>query len=147
MGFGHRVFFIEEDERVVRIPTARFTRIYDGIEALPAYAGQRVRCADVMIQLEDRRFTGWYREWYYFLPFDDSGRVDRDEVLRGAALAMDAHPLLPGEREADGGRSNVVDLRSRFAKVRLEHEVRWQPGHRLRKQLLDLALGRRPSGR
>lgn len=147
MGFGQRVFFIEDGDRVVRVPSARFTRIYDGIEPLPAYAGQRVRCADIMVQLEDRRLTGWYREWYYLLPFDDTGRVDRDEVLRGAALALDAHPLLPCEREERDARSNVVDSRSRFAQARLKAEVRWQPGHRLRQQILDWALGRKRSVR
>lgn len=145
MGFGHRMFLIVDGDRIIRIPSARFGRIYDGDEMLPEYAGQRVRCADIMIQLEERRLTGWYREWYYLLPFDRTGRVDRDEVLRGAALAMDANPLLlhTDQRVED---SNVVDSRGRFAKARLTHEHRWEPGHQLRKHLLDLALGRQRRG-
>ena len=110
---------------------------------MPEYAGQRVRCADVMVELEDRRLTGWYREWYYLLPFDSAGKVDRDESMRGAVLAMEANPLFLESVGDAEERSNVVSARGRFARAQLAHQFRWEPGHRLRQQILDVALGRK----
>ena len=143
MGFGHRVFLVDEQDVLRRVPSAKLERMYNGQESLPEFAGQRVRCADVMVELENRVLTGWYREWYYLLPFDSTGKVDRDESMRGAVLAMEANPLFLGPSGDDAERSNVVSARGRFAKVQLAHQFRWEPGHRLRQQILDLALGRK----
>lgn len=143
MGFGHRVFLVYEQDVLRRVPSAKFERMYNGQESLPEYAGQRVRCADVMVELENRALTGWYREWYYLLPFDTAGKVDRGESMRGARLAMEAAPnLIPWFTTGDE-RSNVVSAHGRFAKVRLAHEFGWEPGHRLCQQILDIALGRK----
>ncbi|MBI4863367.1 MAG: hypothetical protein HY815_24340 [Candidatus Riflebacteria bacterium] len=149
MGFGHRFFFVEDGDRIVRIPATRFQRIHDGKETLPGYAGQRVRCAHVMVQLEGRLLTGWYREWYFLLPFDGTGKVDRDEELRGVGLVMEATPLALSflEDNRDHKHSNVVQARGKFAKMQLDNEFRWTPGQQLRKHLLDLALGRQPRRR
>lgn len=147
MGFGNRYFFIEDDDRIVRIPTARYERIYDSQEKLPEYAGRRVRCAHVMVQLEGRELTGLYQEWYYLLPFDVTGGVDRNEDLRGVGLVMEAMPFpipsIVGESRRE--IANVVDAQSKFAKRELDALFRWEPDVRLRIKILDLALGRKPA--
>lgn len=96
-----------------------------------------------MVELENRVLTGWYREWYYLLPFDICGKVDRDETMRGAVLAMRAAPGLGFDASTSDDPPNVISASGRFAKARLAHEFRWEPGHRLRQEILDLALGRK----
>lgn len=147
MGLGLRIYFIVEGDRIIPVPKAKYLRVYSRSEALRQNAGTRIRCAEIAVDLENRTPTGWYREVYHLLPFDDDGLVDREETFRGVHLALDAAPPLLSSQEPEGDGSNIVPARGRFAKAQLDHQFRWQPGHRLRQQILDLALGRRRSVR
>lgn len=142
MGLGLRIYFILDGDRIVPMPQAKYLRVYDRSEALRQFAGVRIRCAEIAVDLENRAPTGRYREVYHLLPFDDDGLVDRKETFRGVHLALDAAPPLLSSQEPEGG-SNIIPARGRFAKAQLDHQFRWQPGHRLRQQILDLALGRK----
>ena len=50
MSIGVRVMFVGGD-RIIRVPLRRFDRLFDRNfnEAMPEYAGQRVRCAMVYV--------------------------------------------------------------------------------------------------
>jgi hypothetical protein len=49
MGFGFRVFLIDEEDKIIRIPTSRFDKIRnrDSKEALIQYKDSRIRYAMV----------------------------------------------------------------------------------------------------
>jgi len=88
MSIGIRVMFVDGD-RIIRVPLRRFDRLFDRDlnEAMPEYAGQRVRCAMVYVELADRKPVEVVRIDYMVLPLDPEGRVDADLQSRKLMLA------------------------------------------------------------
>jgi len=142
MGFSMRTFFID-GETILPVPQARLERLLDGEESLPEHAGQQIQVADIVVEIAKRQPIGSVRESYYWLPFDGSGFVDKSALLEHASVALEATlgpALLPSEDARD---DTVVRASARFAERRLKETIRWEPGHRLRKRILELALGKR----
>lgn len=56
MGIGIRVFLIDDNDSLQRLPLARLERLlhFDRRESLHLYAGKRVRCAMVVVEVEGR---------------------------------------------------------------------------------------------
>ncbi|HBF42304.1 MAG TPA: hypothetical protein DDW42_01500 [Desulfobacteraceae bacterium] len=75
MSFSFRIYFIDEDDKIRRIPQTRFERIHDRDpkELLSEYKNSRIRYAEVIFQLENRKpisiarrqFTGAGRKALY----------------------------------------------------------------------------------
>ncbi len=57
MGFGMRIFLIDEDDKIKRIPVTRFQRIHEGDpkESLLEYKNSRIRFAEIVLKLENRK--------------------------------------------------------------------------------------------
>ncbi len=81
MCLGLRLYIVSDDDSLVRIPWARYERMVnrDPKERLPRYAGQRVRCVEVVLELEKREPIAIRRINYSLLKFDAHGRVDAIE--------------------------------------------------------------------
>lgn len=142
MGFSMRTFFID-GETILPVPRARFERVLYGDESLPEYAGQQIQVAEVSVELAKREPTGAFHESYYWLPFDGSGFADKSALLEHASVALEA-TLGPSLQPSEGAKYDtvVVQASARFAARRLKETIRWEPGHRLRKRILELALGK-----
>jgi hypothetical protein len=118
---GLRIFIIDDDDTPRRLSVARFDRLNRGDpgERLPEYAGRRMRCAIVILELEERRPLAIARIDQALLSFDAEGRIDADEQLRQARLAVETLSLpiepLPG----------VIEAGDRFARRRYAHEFKW----------------------
>ena len=100
MGVGFRIFIIDDDDSIKRLPQTRYERLLrrDHQECFPRYAGKRVRCAEAAVQLVNRKPAAILRIVYLVLSFDAEGRIDLAEKRKGRRLAMEAYPLLPAER-------------------------------------------------
>ncbi len=125
MGLGLRLYIVNDDDSLVRIPWARYEGMLkrDPKERLPQYAGQRVRCVEVVLELENREPIAIIRIDYFLLKFDARGRVDATEQKREMMLALDllSLPNFPDEPR------KVIKASHRFAKRRLEHSFKWMP--------------------
>lgn len=57
MGLGYRVFIVNDYDSLQRISLAKYERLYreDSQERLLEYAGQKVRCALVILLVEERK--------------------------------------------------------------------------------------------
>ena len=126
MGIGFRVFFVEEDDTLRRIPFARYERLTDDAheESIPEYAGKRMRCALVSVEIEERKPKSIMRIDCMVVPFDAEGKIDRGELEKRMRLVAEyAFPLLSifGEQEDE----KIVDARGIFAKKRHTQEYRW----------------------
>lgn len=143
MGFSTRTFFID-GETILPVPRVRFERVVYGEESLPEYAGQQVQVAEVTVELVKRQPVGSVCESYYWLPFDASGFADESALLEHANVALEASlgSRFPPSEDAEDD-TVVVRASARFAERRLKETIRWEPGHRLRKRILELALGKR----
>lgn len=83
MGVGIRIFLVDGDDKITRIPGSRFERIRNrnSKEVLFQYRNSQIRYAEVILQLENRRPISILRISYGYLRIDSEGRVDQDFIL------------------------------------------------------------------
>ena len=143
MGIGFRVFLINEDDSLQRLPVKRYERLLDGEpgERLLHYAGKRVRCAMVSLEVRERKPQSIIRIDYLFLSFDAEGRIDRSEREKEVRLAAEfMSPIVPAifEEECSG---KIIDARSYFAKERYKREFRWLPSPEIEEAITIAIFG------
>jgi hypothetical protein len=125
MGIGWRVFLIDDNGSLQRISMVRLTRLlhFDRRESLQQYAGKRVRCAMVFLEVAERQVLAIRNIDYFLLQFNDKGRIDKKEWEKGLRLGME---LLPSLHDGQDPKQ-VINAQHRFAKRRYEHEFKWKP--------------------
>ena len=138
MGIGCRVFFVDDNDSLQRIPMARLDRLlhFDRRESLQQYAGKRVRCAMVFLEVAGRQVLSISDADYFLLPFDDKGRIDKKEWEKAMRLGMDLLPPLSDEQYP----KQVIDAQHRFAKRRYEHEFKWKPSRKVEEAIVVAIL-------
>ena len=142
MGIGFRVFLIDDNDSLQRLSMARYQRLIDGElgERLPQYAGKRVRCAMVYLEVERRTPQSIIRIDYTIMPLDEKGRIDRSEQEKEMRLIAEfMSPLSSIFEEERTGK--IVDARSQFAKKRYEQEFRWAPGPEIEEAIITAIFG------
>ena len=103
---------------------------------MPVLAGQRVRMAEILVQLADRRPVQVVRRVYFVVSFDEAGRLDTTRFRQHQwALAESA---LDRVFTAPGADDRVLDAASRF----IAQGGRWRPSSKLTQHIDDTALGR-----
>lgn len=143
MGIGFRVFLVDDDDTLYRLPMARYRRLRqrDPRESLPQYAGKRVRCAMVAVEVEGRKPLAITRIDYSMLAFDSEGRIDKTELEKMARHAIESLPLY--REEKDSGK--VIDARGQFAKRRYEHEFKWKPTPAIQGAIVAAIFAKEPA--
>ena len=138
MGIGCRKFVVNDEGRVVRLRNTVFERLLCDPErhTMPAWAGQRVRMAEILVQLVDRRPVGVVRRAYFVVSFDAAGRLDstrfQEQQWALAESALDRAFTVPDDDD------RVLDVASRF----IARGGRWRPSNDLAQRIDDAALGR-----
>lgn len=104
-------------------------------ELLPMFASQRIRCADLVIQLMDRVPSSVCRETFAILEFNHLGCLNTGRFENQQMALVDAMlaPMLSGEE----AKTNIVDAAQRF----VAQGGSWTPTLAMRVQLEKLALG------
>jgi len=103
---------------------------------LPVFAGQRVRMADVIVELVARDPVRVVRRTFAILTFDDEGCID--------TARFDGHQLALAQRALDpvlavpDRNDGVVDAARRF----IAQGGSWAPSSRVARLIDDAALGR-----
>ena len=137
MGLSSRRFLIDNDGLVYQISNSRFDRMMrnPADESFAIFANQRIRCADLVIELIDRVPHSVCRETFATLEFDHLGRLDTGRFEKQQVALVDAmlEPILADKGEA----TNVVDATHRF----VSHGGTWMPSKALRIQIEQSALG------
>ena len=136
MSIGVRIMFLDGD-RIIRVSQRRFERLVDRDlnEAMPEYAGQRLRCAMVYVQLADRKPVEVVRIDYMVLPLDPEGRLDADLQSRKMMLAGEMFGF-----GMTGTAERVVDFGPYLAEKQYRAEYKWKPTENEERALVDLAL-------
>ena len=108
---------------------ARLDRLlrFDQRESLPQYAGKKIRCAMVVVQVAGRQVLSIRHADYFLLTFDDTGRINKKEWEKGVRLGMELLSFGLDERHPQ----KVIYAQHRFAKRRYEHEFKWKPNWKL----------------
>ena len=99
MGVGCRVFLIDDNDSLQRIPMARLDRVlhFDRRESLQQYVGKRVRCAMVFLEVAGRQVQAIRNIDCFLLQFNDKGRIDKTEWEKGMRLGMELLPSILNE--------------------------------------------------
>ena len=139
MGISIRVFIVNEDDTLTRIPLSRYERLLNGDpeECFPQYAGKRIRYALAMVDLVNRKPTEILRMEYSMLSFDPNGKVDPAEKEKTARMVMDAIPPMLMEQSPQ----KVIDARHHFAKKRYEREFIWTPSPEIETAINEAIFG------
>jgi len=140
MGVSLRIFLVNDDDSIKRLPLTRYERLMRGDpkERLPEYAGKRVRYAEVAVELADRKPISILRMLYFIMSFDSEGRIDTSERQKESRLAMEL--LLP--LGSDGQSGQVIDAQHHFAKRRYDNEYRWVPSPEIEAEIVRAVFGR-----
>lgn len=137
MGISLRIFIIDDNDTLQRLPLARYDRLLERNqkECMPQYAGKRVRYALVVVNLVNRKPVEILRFEYSFLSFDAEGGIDPAESEREARLAFEILPSItfPFEKPTD----NIIDARYVFAKKRFENEYKWTPNQKIEAAIVE----------
>ena len=125
MGYGFRIFLIDEADKIIRIAAARFDRLRgrDPKEALIQYKDSRIRYAMVTLELENRRPISIVRIDYGYLSLDSEGRLDQKFL---DAENMTALSMIPSIRFPDES-PNIIRASEKFAQKRFINEFTWSP--------------------
>jgi hypothetical protein len=125
MGMSLRIFIVNDDDSLKRLPLAKFERLRRGDpkEHLSEHAGKRMRYALVALEMENRKPIGINLIQYSYLTIDSKGRIDAAERERGARLALEMLPPISSENIDQ----NIIDAQHRFAKKQYDHQFTWEP--------------------
>jgi hypothetical protein len=140
MGTGLRVFFVNEDETLKRIPLARYERLLgaDPEVRLQEYAGKRVRYALAALEFVNRKPVEILSIQYSILSFDPAGRVDAGELEKEIQLGFKMlQPLM-----TDFDFPNVINAQDRFAMKSFHDRYTWTPSSEIEKAIVDAVFGK-----
>jgi len=123
MGFGFRIFLIDEADHLIRIAATRFDRLRnrDPKECLLQFKNSRIRYAMVMLELENRKPISIARNDYGYLALDSDGRLDQDFLDDENITAMSMIPPIP----LPGESPNIIRAGDKFAQKRFKNEFTW----------------------
>jgi len=139
MGLGTRIFIVNDDDTLKRMPMRRYHRLLKRHpeERFLEYAGNRIRYVLVVLELENRKPVEILRIQYAYLAFDQKGRLREDERERAVRLSMEMiKPSLPEEES-----NHVIDVRYKFAKKRFDREFRWEPSPEIETAIFKAIFG------
>jgi hypothetical protein len=138
MGIGCRVFLIDDNDSLQRISMARLDRLLhlDRRESLQLYAGKRIRCAMVFLEVAGRQVQAIRNIDYFLLRFNDKGQIDKKDWEKGMRLGMELLPSIFNEEHP----AKVINAQYRFAKRRYEHEFKWKPSRKVEEAIVAAVL-------
>jgi hypothetical protein len=134
MGFSVRLLVIDQSDNIYRLEVARFGQMLDAPRShrFPQFAGQRIRSAEVIVELKQRRPTRVVRMTDSILTFDQAGYLDAETLNRQQRGRFDTWASTVMGREADWETERgVTDAQSRFA----ARGGRWTPSRQLLRSL------------
>ena len=144
MGTGLRIFLLNDDDSLERLPLAKFERLRRGDpkESLPQYAGKRVRYALAVVEMENRRPVAIAMVQHSYLYIDSKGRIDPAvEGEKEATLAVNLVPPSPKEGQIGG----VINAHHRFARKHYERRYTWMPTPEIVESIAAAIFGRHPA--
>ncbi len=136
MSVSIRKYLLDRDDTLFRLPTATFDRMlrFPKTQRLPRFASQRVRSAEVVVELMNGRPIAVIRCVFSMMTFRRDGTLVSPlrypQVLARAELAL--------AFDAPDPRASVADAASRF----VARGGQWKPPAALLRRIEQSALGR-----
>ena len=140
MGLSIRIFIVEDDDTIKRLPLARYERLLkrDPDERLSRYAGKRVRYALIVVDLVNRKPIEVVRDEYAYLDFDEEGRFKEPAYEKEDSSAFDMLDFFSIEQQD----KRVIDARHKFARKRYFDKHRWEPTDEIVTAIAEAIFGK-----
>ena len=135
MGYSLRILFIDKDDNIKKIPLTRFDRIRarDPEEKLDEYKNSRIRYAEIVVELENRKPVFLARAVYGYLQFDSNGLLDEKILDDKWEIMCNILPLSSSSNDL----SKIIYANDRFAEKRFKNKFTWIPSPGLEKEIFD----------
>jgi hypothetical protein len=137
MGLSCRRLFIANDGGIYRMSNAKFERMMSSPASacVALFAGQRIRSAELLIEMVDRKPYRVSRATFTIFQFDEQGCVDaqRYEKQQIAMIEVMIAPILEGKKPT----KNILDASHQF----VAQGGSWSPKGPLKSQIENVALG------
>lgn len=142
MGIGIRIYIVEDDNSLKRVPLNRFERMRRGVpgEALPQYSGRRMRSIYATIEMINRKPSDILRLDFSYLTFDSEGSLDRSEFATEARLTMNSLPPI----KSANPKEKVIDAEHKFAQKRYRDQFLWSPTPEIEAAIITAIFGKEP---
>lgn len=136
MGISSRRFLLDQDDHLYQLPNSTYERMRQdpGSHPITRFASQRVRMADLLVELVDRQPMRVVRCAYGIFTFNADGCFDPSTFER-QQWARAEQALAPLSTELDD-TSTVVDAKTRF----VAQGGHWTPSQTLASRIRDAAL-------
>ena len=140
MGLGMRIFFVDDEDSIHRIPVSRWDKLQDrnSDEHFPEHAGKCVRSAMVVVELVNRKPVAVNRTFFSQLYFDSNGKLDDDKISDAARLASDITEPNFLEVPKD---SNIIDAKKQFSKKTYQNLYKWTPTPKINDAITKAIFG------
>ena len=124
MGLSFRRFLIAQDGSIYRLANSKFDRMLrdPGNHGLPDLAGQRVRMADLVVELDGRVPVRVLRSTFAILALDKDGHIDSGR-FRKQQWALAESALAPALDVSRGAKGAILEATDRF----IAQGGTWQP--------------------
>ncbi len=135
-----RIFFITDEDEILKVPIAKFERMLKGSyeEKSERFSGKRIRAAEIAVMIENRKPVLVLRAIYYYLHFNEKGILDYDRFMKdGSLVAKAGIPEISMKEKQD----NIINAQQEFAKKQRDHAVWWKPNMQLERDILDASIG------
>jgi len=138
MGISSRMFLLDQDDDLYQLPNRMFERMLQDPAGNPItrFANQRVRMADLLVELLDRQPIRVVRSTYGIFTFNADGCFE-PKTFERQQWARAEQALAPLSIEF-GGTSTVIDAKTRF----VAQGGCWTPSRALACRIGDAALER-----
>lgn len=138
MSLSSRLFIVDADDALHRLPVSAYHRLLeqDSAARVPAFAGQRVRLASVVVEVAGSVVLGVRRLDFDLVDFDAEGRLDAGRYAACQVARVDA--MVSAVLGDSTPPSGVVEATDRF-KAR---GGTWKPSSELRRRIEAVACGR-----
>lgn len=138
MGLSFRMFLLDQDDVLYRLPNTKFDQMLrnPASHRLSRFAGKRVRMTDVGVELIDRQAVQVVWITFNVLTFDDDGYFDASAFDRHQRARAELGLAKPVDEPT--GVPTVIDAATRF----VAQGGSWKPSGKLQRVIDQAALGR-----
>lgn len=137
MNHSIRVFAVLDDGSIKKLAKNKFYNLNRNEKeaTFPEFSNRKVRIAEFIVELENRKPIRIIREFYNIYFFDDEGRID-DEGLR-VQLDLLAKTSFKEDDDKISIKGNLIDATNIFLERRIETQYKWHPDEIMKNMLYE----------
>lgn len=136
-----RVFAIMDDGTIKKLAYNKFYNLHrnDKQIAFPEFRNSKVKFAEFIVEIENRKPIRIIDEFYNYYSFDKKGRIKEDKHRLQLELIMKSF-FKEDENNDISIRGNVIDATEIFLKKRIETQYKWYPDEDLKNRLHEMVF-------